>query len=97
MLNTIADHLSRMSQIKETEETHPIKDECADERILAVIGVPWFADYANYVVGGVIPDNFDYNRRKKFLHDCKFYLWDEPFLYKKGIDGLVRRCVLEEE
>ncbi|XP_058755152.1 uncharacterized protein LOC131628322 [Vicia villosa] len=26
-----------------------------------------------------------------------FYLWDDPFLYKKGIDGLVRRCVLEEE
>ncbi|XP_050897562.1 uncharacterized protein LOC127104422 [Lathyrus oleraceus] len=26
-----------------------------------------------------------------------FYLWDDPFLYKKGVDGLVRRCVPEEE
>lgn len=24
-------------------------------------------------------------------------MWDEPFLYKKGIDGLARRCVLDEE
>ncbi|XP_058774400.1 uncharacterized protein LOC131648682 [Vicia villosa] len=26
-----------------------------------------------------------------------FYLWDDPLLYKKGIDGFVRRCVREEE
>ncbi|XP_050888912.1 uncharacterized protein LOC127094083 [Lathyrus oleraceus] len=26
-----------------------------------------------------------------------FYVWGDPFLYKKGIDGLVRRCVPEEE
>ncbi|XP_058784400.1 uncharacterized protein LOC131659192 [Vicia villosa] len=95
--NTVADHLSRMSPIEETETTRPIKDEFADEHILAVIGIPWFADYANYLVGGIIPDDFDYNRRKKFLHDCRFYLWDDPYLYKKGLDGLIRRCVPEEE
>ena len=95
--NTVADHLSRMSPIEENEEKRPIKDEFADEHILAVIGMPWFADYANYLVGGVIPSEFDSNRKKKFVHDCRFYLWDDPFLYKKGVDGLVRRCVPEEE
>ncbi|XP_058733559.1 uncharacterized protein LOC131605188 [Vicia villosa] len=65
--NTVADHLSRMSPIEETEERRPIKDEFADEHILAVIGVPWF------------------------------YLWDDPYLYKRGVDGLIRRCVPEEE
>ena len=95
--NTIADHLSRMSPIEETEDKRPIKDEFADEHILTVIGVPWFADYANYLVGGIIPDDFDSNRKKKFVHDCRFYLWDDPFLYKRGVDGLVRRCVPEEE
>ncbi|XP_058774424.1 uncharacterized protein LOC131648708 [Vicia villosa] len=82
---------------EKTEDTHPIKDEFADEHILAVIGVPWFADYANYLVGGIVPEDFDSNRKKKFLHDCRFYLWDDPFLYKKGLDGLIRRCVPEEE
>lgn len=24
-------------------------------------------------------------------------MWDEPFLYKRGVDGLTRRCVSEEE
>ncbi|XP_058745883.1 uncharacterized protein LOC131618732 [Vicia villosa] len=51
--NTVADHLSRMSPIEETEERRPIKDE--------------------------------------------FYLWDDPYLYKRGVDGLIRRCVPEEE
>src|SRR3954466_11483485 len=64
--NTVADHLSRMSPIEETEEKRPIKDEFVDEHILAVVGVPWFADYANYLVGGIIPDDFDYNRRNFF-------------------------------
>ncbi|XP_050890452.1 uncharacterized protein LOC127095861 [Lathyrus oleraceus] len=39
--NTMADHLSRMSPIEENEEKRPIKDEFADEHILAVIGMPW--------------------------------------------------------
>jgi hypothetical protein len=46
---------------------------------------------------GVIPNDFDSNKKKKFVHDCRFYLWDDPFLYKRGVDGLVRRCVPEEE
>ncbi|XP_058741312.1 uncharacterized protein LOC131613680 [Vicia villosa] len=95
--NTVADHLSRMTPIDETEEKRPIKDEFTDEHILAVTGVPWFADYANYIVGGIIPDDFDSNRRKKFVHDCRFYLWDDPFLYKRGVDGLIRRCLPEKE
>ncbi|XP_050918861.1 uncharacterized protein LOC127136326 [Lathyrus oleraceus] len=33
------------------------------------------------------------NQRQK----GEFYAWDDPFLYKKGISGLVRRCVPEEE
>ncbi|XP_050889277.1 uncharacterized protein LOC127094492 [Lathyrus oleraceus] len=95
--NTVADHLSRISPIEETEDKRPIKDEFVDEQILAFNGVPWFADYANYLVGGIIPDDFDANKKKKFVHDCRFYLWDDPFLYKRGVDGLIRRCVPEEE
>lgn len=95
--NTVADHLSRMSPIEENEKKRPIKDEFADEHILDVIGMPWFTDYANYLVGRVIPSEFDSNKKKKFVHDCRFDLWDDPLLYKKGVDGLVRRCVPEEE
>jgi hypothetical protein len=64
--NTIADHLSQMTPIQETEETLPIRDEFTDERILAVTCVPWFADDTNYLVGGLIPDDFDSNKKNFF-------------------------------
>lgn len=83
------DHLSRMSPIEENEAKRLIKDEFANEHLLTVTGIPWFTDYANYLVGSVVPEDFDYNKNKKFLHNCRLYLWDDPFLYKKGIDGLV--------
>lgn len=87
--NTIASHLSLMSPIEETEEKCLIKDEFPDERLLVVTGIPLFTNYANYLVGGVILEDLNYNKKKTFLHDCRLYLWDDPFLYKKGIYELV--------
>ncbi|XP_075084805.1 uncharacterized protein LOC142168050 [Nicotiana tabacum] len=37
------------------------------------------------------------DNRRRFLHDVRFYVWDEPFLYRQCADQLVRRCVPEEE
>ena len=39
----------------------------------------------------------DYGQRKKFLHDCKFYYWEEPLFYKRCADGLIRRCIPQDE
>lgn len=58
---------------------------------LTITGVPRFKDYVNYLVGGVILYYFEYNKKNKFLHDCRLYIWDDPFIYNKGIDGLIQR------
>ncbi|MGD3482786.1 hypothetical protein QT481_22445, partial [Xanthomonas citri pv. citri] len=52
---------------------------------------------ANYKAGNMIPEDLSYQAKKKFLRDSKFYLWDEPYLFREGPDGLIRRCVDEEE
>lgn len=39
----------------------------------------------------------DYQRKKKFFNDLKQYYWDEPLLFKRGADGIFRRCIPEEE
>ena len=58
---------------------------------------PWFADYANYVCSGILPPDLSFQQRKKFLHEVKNYFWDEPFLFKKCVDQVIRRCVPEGE
>jgi hypothetical protein len=69
--NPVADHLSRM------ENSHndpiPINDSFANERLANVnvssanVASPWFANYANFIVGSVIPPHFTYQQRKKFF------------------------------
>ncbi|XP_022853762.1 uncharacterized protein K02A2.6-like [Olea europaea var. sylvestris] len=38
-----------------------------------------------------------YLQKKKLIHEAKFYYWDDPNLYKRGADQIIRRCVLEDE
>ena len=44
-----------------------------------------------------MPPHITYQQRKKFFYDLRHYFWDDPFLYKKGVDGIIRRCVPEFE
>ena len=38
-----------------------------------------------------------YQQKKKFFYDLRHYFWDEPHLYKEGVDGTIRRCVPKHE
>jgi hypothetical protein len=41
---------------------------------------PWFANYANFIVGKVLPPHFTYQQTKKFFYDLRHYFWGDPFL-----------------
>ncbi|XP_028201926.1 uncharacterized protein LOC114386124 [Glycine soja] len=58
---------------------------------------PWFADMANFKAAGVIPKYLNWQQRKKFFHDARYYIWDDPHLFKVGADNLLRRCVTRNE
>ncbi|KAG7594089.1 Retrotransposon gag domain [Arabidopsis thaliana x Arabidopsis arenosa] len=72
---------------KEFEEACAVKEE----------EFSWYADLVNYLICGEIPKYLDAYQKKKFFRDINHYYWDEPYLYKKGTDGLFRRCIAEEE
>jgi len=59
--------------------------------------VPWYANFANYIVCGLIPDELNSYQRKRFLFDVKRYFWDEPYLFQEYVDHVIRRYVPEEE
>jgi hypothetical protein len=96
--NSVADHLSRLT-IESKEEDMPIDDSFIDEQLYAVnnLEAPWYADFVNYLTCGIIPPYLTYQQRKKFFSDVKNYFWDEPLLFKLGVDGIHRRCVPQEE
>ncbi|KAL4363151.1 hypothetical protein GQ457_04G015650 [Hibiscus cannabinus] len=58
---------------------------------------PWYADFVNYIVSGIIPHQLNYQGKKRFKYKAKDYFWDEPYLFKQCADQIIRRCIPEEE
>ena len=34
-----------------------------------------------------------HTNKRFFFYDLRHYFWDDPHLYKEGVDGFIRRCV----
>jgi hypothetical protein len=49
------------------------------------------------IVSKYLPPTFTTQQRREFFYDLRHYFWDDPHLYKKGVDGIMRRCVPEYE
>ncbi|XP_025981162.1 uncharacterized protein LOC114383786 [Glycine soja] len=95
--NLVAAHLSRLVNEEVTLKELEIRDDFPDELSLVVNERPWFADLANFKATGIHPKDLNWQQKKKFLHDARFYVWDDPHLFKIGADNLLRRCVTREE
>ena len=71
-----------------------ICDEFPDESLFVVNERPWFVDLANLKAVGIIPKDLTWHQRKKFLYDARFYVWDDPHLFKIGADNFLRICLV---
>nr|GEV62657.1 reverse transcriptase domain-containing protein [Tanacetum cinerariifolium] len=101
--NLAADHLSRLENPhrnvpdpKEINESFPL------ETLNLVFtrgnsSTPWFADFTNYHAWNFVVKGMSSQQKSKFLKDVKYYLWDEPFLFKICADQVIRRCVHGQE
>ncbi|CAN6696991.1 unnamed protein product [Malus baccata var. baccata] len=93
--NVVADHLSR---IVHNEESLPIVETFPDEQLLSIkVSEPWYADLVNFLVSKQIPSTFTRHQRDKLRHDARFYVWDDPYLWKFCLDQIVHRCVHDSE
>ena len=79
----VTDHLSRLEANKGIEDPTEIGESFLDEQLFVTEAhLPWYANFVNYLACNVLPPNLNYQQKKKFLHDVKFYLWDNPLLLK---------------
>ncbi|GJZ14326.1 reverse transcriptase domain-containing protein [Tanacetum coccineum] len=92
--NVSADHLSRIKN-DETSDDNEVNDNFPEETLMEIHtkNEPWFADFANYLVGNVIPKGMTYQQKNNFFSDLKHYFWEEPYLFKVCFDGMIRRCI----
>ena len=96
--NVIADHLSRVEQNETEKEEAELTENFPDEQLFKVsFQIPWYADIVNYLAYGVVPQEFSYQQKRKLRTDSRYYIWDDPLLFKRGADMIIRRCVPESE
>ncbi|XP_070037286.1 uncharacterized protein [Nicotiana tomentosiformis] len=97
--NQVANQLYRLENLNHVAKGGSIMETFLDEHLLGITSseAPWYADYVNFIASGVTPPKLTSDNRRRFLHDVRLYMWDDPFLYKQCADQLVRRCVPEEE
>ena len=75
----MADHLSRLEA--NTLIKQDIIETFPDEQLLMLhhrqmlqqSGLPWYADFANYLVSGLLPPELNYQQKKRFFHDIRSY------------------------
>ncbi|EOX99579.1 Uncharacterized protein TCM_008289 [Theobroma cacao] len=79
---------------KVINETFPDEQLFHDEKQK---NLQWYAGFVNYLVSKLFPLEFNPQQKKKFLRDVKYYMWDEPFLYKHCRDQIIRKCVPEKQ
>ena len=96
--NVIADHLSRVERNKAGEEETGLTENFPDEQLFQLsFQLPWYADIVNYLACGVVPSEFSYQQKRKLRTNSGYYIWDNPQLFKRGADMIIRRCVPESE
>ncbi|GJQ98523.1 reverse transcriptase domain-containing protein [Tanacetum coccineum] len=92
--NVAADHLSRIENDKISDDSE-VDDNFPRETLMEINtkDEPWFADFANYLVGDIIPKGMTYQQKNKLFSDLKHNFWEEPYLFKVCSDGMIRRCI----
>nr|GEW36325.1 reverse transcriptase domain-containing protein [Tanacetum cinerariifolium] len=92
--NVAADNLSRIDNNK-INDNSVVYDNFIRETLMEINtrDAPWFVDFANCLVGDIIPKGMTYRQKNKIFSDLKHYFWEEPYLFKVCSDGMIRRCV----
>ncbi|GKC53772.1 reverse transcriptase domain-containing protein [Tanacetum coccineum] len=85
--------LKHLIDNNESSDDSEVDDNFPGETLMEINtrNEPWFADFANYLVGDIIPKGMTYQQKNKFFSDLKHYFWEEPYLFKVCSDGNISK------
>ncbi|RDX73053.1 Retrovirus-related Pol polyprotein from transposon 17.6, partial [Mucuna pruriens] len=93
--NSIVAYLSR---IERESEPMPIRDEFPDEQLLHIkASTPLFANICNYVATSQFPPKASSLYKEKLQSDTKYYIWDDPYLWRLCSNKVIRKCIPDAE
>ena len=76
------------------EESFPLHETFLDEQLLVVgAATPWYVDIVNYLAIKRLPADLTRGKWDKIRSDEKYYIWDDPHLWKHCSDQVLRRCI----
>nr|GEX74760.1 DNA-directed DNA polymerase [Tanacetum cinerariifolium] len=86
--NVTAGHLFRIEN-DESSDDNEVDDNFPGETLMEINtkDEPWFANFANYLVGDVIPKGMTYQQKNIFFSKLKHYFWEQPYIFKVCCDG----------
>ncbi|RDY06455.1 hypothetical protein CR513_09556, partial [Mucuna pruriens] len=58
---------------------------------------PWYADICNYLVASTYPRGAFRAYKVRLESNAKYYIWDDPYLWRLCNDQILRKCILETE
>ncbi|XP_059068626.1 transposon Tf2-1 polyprotein [Cryptomeria japonica] len=94
--HVMANHLSRIKSGEPGEEG--VNEDFPDGQLFKIAVLPsWYEKLGQYLSTATIPGDMSPSERRKLALKSTMFQLIQGLLYKLGPDGILRRCVLEEE
>jgi hypothetical protein len=75
-------------------EITPVDDSFPKEHLFVVsTHSPWFANIANYLATGRIPQHLSFREKKNIVKLSTIYSWVGGDIFRTGLDLIIQRCV----
>ncbi|RDY11585.1 Retrovirus-related Pol polyprotein, partial [Mucuna pruriens] len=93
--SSVADRLRR---IEKEVDPIPIREEFPDEQLLHnTTPTPWFPNICNFVAASQFPLEASRLYKERLQNNAKYYIWDDPYLWRLCNDQVIRRCIPDTE
>ena len=79
-----------LSRIQHEDGTKPVDDTFPDEHLFVVyVQTPWFADIANYLATGKIPNHLSAHEKRHIIVQISNYSWVDNDLFCTSPDLII--------